>query len=265
MRTNLARNTLRRLAGFACAVGMAWAVFGAARSARSAQPEKVVVTMAGVVMPGQLVQICPKVSGQVSGLFVEPGTTVKTGDLVAALDATTFRWEVERQQAKVAAAKGRCQELKSLLQDDPKGTGAARLAIAEAELKMAEVDLRTAEFALANTQVRAPLDGTILNRQADVGMVIDPDHSTVLYEMADLRNLMVAVDLAESTRDYLAEGQVCRITRPGSKVVCKGKILRIFPAADPNTATFPARVKIEDKAETLRPGMMVNVEFLGRD
>jgi RND family efflux transporter MFP subunit len=243
---------------------MAWAMFGAANSVVGAQPEKIVLTMAGTVMPAQVVQICPKVSGQVTGLLVEPGTAVKSGDVVAVVDPAPFKWDVDRQQAKLLVAKARLQEAKNLSQADAKG-GPARLAIAEAELMLAEVELKVAESALSNTQVRAPLDGTILNRQADVGMVIDPDHSAVLYEMADLRNLTVAVDLPENARDYLVEGQACRIQRQGLKGVCKGKILRIFPAADPNTATFPARVRIEEKVEILRPGTMVNVEFLGRE
>jgi multidrug efflux pump subunit AcrA (membrane-fusion protein) len=230
-----------------------------AAGAADAPADKVVCAAQGTIVPGQLVLVCAKVPGQVVKLQVEPGTVVKAGQVVAELDATVAKLEVERLRAKVAAAKARAQEVKAL------GGGSARMAVAEAELAIAEAELRLGEVVLENTQIRALIDGTILNRQADVGLVIDSGRSAPLYEMADLRNSVVAVDVPESMRERLFDGQLCRIQRPGSQKVYRGKVLRVYPAADPATATIPARVRIEDKAEELRPGTVVSVEFLARE
>lgn len=230
-----------------------------------APAEKVVCAAAGTVVPGQLVLLCAKVAGQVLKLQVEPGTAVKAGQVVAELDATAARLEVERLRAKVAVAKAACQETKAVLQEGGRPSASARVAIAEAGLAVAEAELRLGEYALENTQVRAPIDGTILNRQADVGLVINPGGSATLYEMADLRDPAVAVEVAEAMRERLFEGQACRIRRQGSNTVYRGKLTRLYPAADPATGTFSVRLKINEKGEELRPGTAVSVEFLAKD
>jgi RND family efflux transporter MFP subunit len=215
-------------------------------------------TSLGTVVPRQLVLVCPKVPGQLVRLLVEPGAVVKTGDLLAEVDATKYKLEVERLQARVAVARAQVQETKA------GAASSARMAVVEAKLKVAEAELRLGEYAIEATQVRAPIDGTILNRQADVGMVVEPGRSGTLFEIADLHDVVVAANVPENVRDVLFPSQPCRIQRAGSTEAHKGKVLRLYPAADPSTATYPVWVKVEERGDLLRPGCLVSVEFLGK-
>ncbi len=241
-------------------LGVLVAALGRASAAPStaAPTNDVVATLVGTVVPGHLVLVCPKVPGQVARLLVEPGALVKAGDLLAELEAAKYKLELERLEARVAVAKAQVQEAKT----EP--AGAARLAVAEANLRVAEAEFRLGEYGLAATQIRAPIEGTILSRQADVGLMVDSGRSVTLFEMADLHDLAVAVNVPENLRDFVFPGQACRIQRQGSTAAHKGSVLRLCPGADLNTGTYSVQVKFEEKGDSLRPGCVVSVEFLSR-
>ena len=216
-------------------------------------------------------QVNAKVAGEVIRVGAEIGAEVKAGDLLVELEPTQYQLGTERSQAKVALAKARLSRAKRLANEnarDPEG-----LEIAEAELTLAEIELRWSQNDLANTKIIAPIDGVILRKQAEVGMIADPKSPTGvhLYEMADLRHLAVLVEVAGVNR--VARRQPCLIHYPGGRAApgqagetWKGEVENIGAVIDPNTGTFPVRVKIEGVGTSkVNPGAFVEVDFLAQD
>jgi RND family efflux transporter MFP subunit len=242
-------------------------------------PPKATLEVLGNIVPAQPAQVTAQVAGQVMKLHVEPGTTVKKGDVLAELDPIPYKIAVEHAQAKRQVALARLAEAKALLKDalelQKAGVGTSKTAVAkfqagvdaqEAEVKVAETKLLAAENDLANTKVCAPIDGTILSKSALVGAFADPKSAkgALLYEVADLHKLEAAVNIPEQDIGKVSVGQPCHVRKPGAKSIFKGKVVRVGPVVNKSTATFPIWVSVElmDDGAKLYPGSFVTVQFL---
>jgi RND family efflux transporter MFP subunit len=264
---------------------------------------KVIWAGVGSIVPEQLIEVNAKVSSQVVRLLAQVGAAVKAGDVLAELDPEPIQQEVERLHAKVEVARAHLAQAKTLL--DSKSASYQRVAAlkangtisdtevteakstlqlaqvgvaeAESELKLAEVDLQSGEYSLANTQIRAPLEGVILHTYAEVGAFVDPKaaggHGARLYDMADLRQLAIQFEVADGTS--VVPGQFCSImasdrgggTRNAFQEVCQAQVVSVGGAVNPDTGTFPVRAKLGPRTngQVLRPGSLLRVNLLGSE
>ena len=141
-------------------------------------------------------------------------------------------------------------------------------ANANAEVIRARVALRQRADQLDDTNVRAPINGTIIEKQVERGQVIssptnDVGGGTVLLKMADLNLVQVRTLVDETDIGKIQPGQRATVTvdafpnRPFS-----GTVLKIEPQAqtEQNVTMFPVLVRIDNKDGLLRPGMNAEVE-----
>ena len=146
-----------------------------------------------------------------------------------------------------------------------------RINVAKAEVLEAEADLAKARWRLGNCTIVAPISGTILKKNAEVGNVVNPiafNGSFSLCDMADLSDL--EVDLAIQERNDLARvhpGQKCKIRAEAfPDRVYDGVVSRLMPIADRAKGAVPVRVKLsvpaEEEGAYLKPEMSVVVSFL---
>jgi RND family efflux transporter MFP subunit len=235
-------------------------LLGMVMMAMGADPEakRGALEMTGRIQPARTVYINASVPGIISKVQVQVGDTVKAGEIVAELDDTRYQLEVERARAKLEIAKVRLKAAKA---------SEAELSIAEAELRQVETELRLAMLNLDATRLRAPIGGTVLARRVEVGQTVAPGAGGNLVELADLRSLEAAVDLAERDIAKVFRGQLCRVeiaAAPDEKH--EGKVVRIRPTVDPSTATLPVHIEIEPSEKGgLVPGMFVRVTFLAKE
>src|SRR5207253_2169719 len=92
----------------------------------------------------------------------------------------------------------------------------ARYERVKASIAAAEAAVVAAQVALENTVIRAPFDGTVLTKNADVGEVVAPlaasaFSKSAVVTIADLRSLQVEADVAESNLAAVGPGQPCEI------------------------------------------------------
>src|SRR2546425_5591992 len=142
-------------------------------------------------------------------------------------------------------------------------------ATAKAAVATAQANLQTAKDAMEDTQVRAPITGTVLELDAVVGTVIssptnDVGGGTVILKMANLDTVRVSALVDETDVGKVRAGMPVTITvdaYPTRRF--DGRVLKIEPQAqvNQNVTMFPVDVDILNPDHLLKPGMNTEVEI----
>ena len=184
---------------------------------------------------------------------------------------TVTEREYEQSQSSYKAMEQREARLSNNLKLMKDGPRVERIDVARADVQQAEADLAKAVWRLSNCTITAPISGTILKKNAEIGNVVNPvafNGSFSLCEMADLSDL--EVDLSIQERNDLVrvhKGQKCKIRAEAfPDRVYDGVVSRLMPIADRAKGAVPVRVKVSVPAEEegvyLKPEMSVVVSFL---
>ena len=158
--------------------------------------------------------------------------------------------------------------LDSLIARHDKAT--AQVNQGHANILAAEAAFRAAQVAVEYTLIRAPFDGIVLSKNADVGDVLAPfspanKSKGAVVSMADMDTLAVEADVSESNLLQVAIGQPCEIqldALPETRL--RGQVLRIVPTVDRAKATVMVKVSFLDKDARILPDMSAKVAFLSR-
>jgi len=234
----------------------------------------------GSVQPDTTVEVKSKASGEILDLAVETGQAVKRGDLMVRVDPRIPRNAVAQAQADLEVAQARLTNANSQkrradelfksqsITEQEHEQALLDYANANAEVIRARVALDNARDQLDDTNVRAPINGTIIEKQVERGQVIssptnDVGGGTVLLKMADLNLVQVRTLVDETDIGKIQPGQRATVTvdafpnRP-----FEGTVLKIEPQAltEQNVTMFPVLVRIDNKDGLLRPGMNAEVE-----
>ncbi len=191
-------------------------------------------------------------------------------DRINSQKGAVSRQDMERAEADLRAATARVNRLekaKSLLAEGPRRE---RIEAARAELANAQARLKEAERLLANCEVRAPIDGTILTKSADKGVLVSPMSFNVasgICSMADLSDLEAEVEVREDQIMLVREGLECQVSPTANPArVYRGRVDRIMPIADDTKNIIKVRVKIqlpatEEPGSVLKPKMSSTVRM----
>jgi HlyD family secretion protein len=235
----------------------------------------------GAVQPDTTVEVKSKASGEILELAVETGQTVKRGDLMVRVDPRIPRNAVAQAQADLEVAQARLTNASSQrrradelfksqsITEQEHEQALLDYANANAEVIRARVALDNAKDQLDDTNVRAPINGTIIEKQVERGQVIssptnDVGGGTVLLKMADLNLVQIRTLVDETDIGKIQPEQRATVTvdaypnRP-----FPGTVLKIEPQAltEQNVTMFPVLVRIDNKEGLLRPGMNAEVEI----
>ena len=133
----------------------------------------------------------------------------------------------------------------------------------------ARAQVQLAEVGLENTRVRAPFDGTVLRKDAEVGEIVAPASAggsltrTSIVTMADLATLEVEVDVNEAYIAQIRNGQAARISLDAyPDTSFAGRVRQVVPTADRQKATVLVKVSILDRDPRILPEMGAKVVFL---
>jgi RND family efflux transporter MFP subunit len=253
------------------------------------------ITANGYVVARTRASVASRISGRLASLSVEEGSVVRRGQILARLDnddyvAAVAQAEAEQSRAEAAVIEARAvrdQLARDLARSrellaknlEPARTAedlASQLASAEARINVQLAQIRSAEAAVAfaranleNTSIRAPFDGTVLRKDAEVGEVVAPVATGggltrgAVVTMADLKTLEVEVDVNESYIAQVTGGQPTRIVLDAYPTASfAGRVRQIVPTADRQRATVQVKVSITDRDPRILPEMGARVEFL---
>jgi HlyD family secretion protein len=245
------------------------------------RPIEVTVDAAGIVEPEILVEVKSKASGEILAIHAETGDVVDEGFLLVEIDQRTPRNQLAEAQAALVAARARrgiaetqmdraetLYETGTLTQTDFEQSQ-LEFANSQADVIGKEVALENARIAMDDTEVRAPITGTIIERFVETGTVIssptrDVAGGTVLLRMADLTSVQVRTLVDEVDIGKIRPGMSTRvIVAAYPNQPFDGEVLKIEPQAilDQNVTRFAVLIRLENRGDLLKPGMNAEVEI----
>ena len=217
-------------------------------------------------------RIFSPVSGRVTKISVDPGTSVKMGDELLILDSPDYAQAIadqEKAQADLLRKKLNYERSKLLL--EARGLARKDLESAEADWHQAEAELIRAQSRLKNLTrnainadgkfvLRAPISGIVSERQVNAGSEVRTDAAAPLFVITDPAQLWVQVDLPEHYLKDLKIGRLVSVevdAYPGESFA--GKVTVIGGALDPLTRRIPVRCEVKDEQHRLKPEMYARV------
>ena len=235
----------------------------------------------GAIEPVLTVDVKSKASGEIIGMNVQTGDDVKQDQLLASIDPRIPRNNLAQSQANLQVAQAQLNNAKAQLarsdtlfkaqaitQTEYDG---AKLdyANAYASVIRAQSDLENSRDRMNDTKLRAPLAGTIIAKNVELGTVIsspttDVGGGTVLFRMANLDTVQIRALVDETDIGKVSPGLLTTITvdaypnRP-----FEGAVLKVEPQAtvQQNVTMFNVLVRIPNPNHLLKPGMNTEVEI----
>ncbi|MDR5823233.1 MULTISPECIES: efflux RND transporter periplasmic adaptor subunit [unclassified Caballeronia] len=250
----------------------------------------------GYVVPQRKAAVASKGQGRVEWLGVLEGSVVKQGEVIARLESDDVAASLAQAQAQVKVAQANLQlqraELKNAEVDlkryrilVPQGAipatqydaalarfdkAQASINSDEAAILSARANAQAAQVAVDQTVIRAPFDGVVLEKHANVGDNITPfssasDSKGAVVTIADMKTLEVEADVAESNIARIAVEQPCEIQLDAlPDVRFAGRVSRMVPTVDRSKATVLVKVRFVDRDARVLPDMSAKVAFLSK-
>jgi HlyD family secretion protein len=275
---------LALLAGVVAACSTSEAVEAPALETASPQQGdlRITVEATGTVEPIREVEVKSKASGEVLRLHVDVGDRVEPGTLLAEVDPRDVRNAYEQAEADLEVAEARTEISEQQLQRQRELLSAGVItqqelesasldaANSQATLVKARTNFELAELRLADVTIRAPLAGTILQRNVEEGTVIQSasqnvSGGTVLFVMAELAAMQVRTLVDETDMGQLQAGMSATVSVEAyPERSFHGVVEKIEPQAvvQQNVTMFPVIVTLDNRSGLLRPGMNAEVEVL---
>lgn len=246
--------------------------------------------LSGTVVAENQVELYPEISGRIDQVHVQNGEFVEEGDPIVSLRDDQYREQVEQaqaqlriNQAQLKQAQARYNELEAqynrtkklseqdLSTDLEMETLQAQMASAEADVELAQAQLEQTQSNLEEQQdmleqtvIRAPISGTVGQRNAERGMQVNS--STQLFTIGDLDNLRVEVVLTENMLSEIEIGQTAHVhtnpTRRNAGHMLEAELSRISPFLNNVTRSTEGEIDVQNENNLLRPGMFVAVDIL---
>ncbi len=251
----------------------------------------------GYVVAQRQADVASKATGRLVALYVGPGDPVKNGQILAKIESADVTARLHQAQANTGVARAglaqaraaadeatldydrkrglRDAELVSAAEFDAAAarhaTAQAGVASAQAGVEAAEASARAAVVEVDNTVVRAPFDGTVLTKNADVGEIVAPFGSSstaraAVVRIADMTSLMVEADVSERHLDQIKIGLRSEMTLDAyPQQRYHGMVETIVPTADRAKATVLTKIRFTDLDARVLPEMSAKVAFLSSE
>ncbi|HZU21949.1 MAG TPA: efflux RND transporter periplasmic adaptor subunit [Terriglobales bacterium] len=267
-----------------------------ARLETGAAGREALLNASGYVTPQRRATIAAKITGRVTGVFFDEGTHVHPGQLLATLDDSDARKALDtavadRDSANAAIADYEVQLKNALLllhraeelqkagvqsqeQLDNARTSAdslrAKIALAKAQVRAAAARITEAQQAVDNCTIRAPYDGIVVSKDAQVGEMVSPISAgggftrTGIATVVDMASNEIEVDVNEAYISRVKAGQpVTAVLDAYPDWEIPARVRTIIPSADRQKATVKVRISFVKLDPRILPDMGIKVTFLG--
>jgi RND family efflux transporter MFP subunit len=235
------------------------------------------------------VALYPEISGVIEQIFVQNGEYVEKGDKLVQMNKNILQQQLQQAEAGFKIANAELKQAKARLTEtqneynrvkqleDKDLTSQVEVDRVEGQLLSAEADVELAEARLDQAEslvnqrqdelgkavVRAPISGTVGQRNAEIGM--QASANTQLFLIGDLSRLKVQIVLTESMLNRINVGQTARIlveNSDGEQQAINAEVSRISPFLNEVTRSTEAEIDVSNESDLLRPGMFVPVDVL---
>ncbi|MBO0903109.1 efflux RND transporter periplasmic adaptor subunit [Jiella sonneratiae] len=240
-----------------------------------AETDPQVLGYSGTVEPRFETQLAFRVLGRIVSRSADVGDIVKAGEPVAEIDAETLNADLRSAEAAVDSAEVQARNARAAFARTERlfsektvaqsavDTARQTQSSAEADLVSAKAQLAKAEDALSYAVLKAPFDGVITQRQADVGQVVAAGTAVMTLARTDQREAVIDVPLEES-RDVSVGTPFKVVLQVAPATGTDGKVREIAPRADTVTRTIRIRITLEDPPAAFRLGSLITAIPAGR-
>lgn len=227
------------------------------------------IAYAGEVRAREESQLGFRVGGKLVRRLVDVGDRVRAGQVLAELDPGDLQLQAQASQAQLVAAQAELARAQAdraryaklakdqLVSRSTLDAQDAAYAAAAGQVRAIRAQLDVARNQAAYAQLRAPRDGAIALRQAEVGQVVAAGQAVFSLAGDSGREAVFAVP--EGAIDSVHVGQAVSVepwSRPGVRLA--GTVRELAPAADPATRTYAARATLA-QADGVMLGQSVRV------
>jgi RND family efflux transporter MFP subunit len=265
-------------------------------SAGGAAPALPVLVASGYVIARRTSDVGVKAGGRLQTLSFEEGTRVRAGQIIATIEHTDLDAQLAAARAGVVEAETQVQQAIASRDEDVRHlerqralakdgiaapavltaaeaaaqVSAARVKTAEAAIVSARARVAVIDDAIESTNVRAPFDGVVIKKRAEIGETVSPvgvqgqsqREAGAIATIADLRDLEVQTEVNENSVAKLTLRMPATVkvqAYPDREY--QGRLREIFPSADRAKAIVEVRVSILEPDADVKPEMTASVTF----
>ena len=194
----------------------------------------------GSVRPLKSAQVAAKVMGAIVEMPVALGQRVRAGDLLARIGAEEIAARLAEARAQLSTARRDLERERELLAKD--ASTAETVKGLEDRFSAAQAAVRGAEAMQGYTELRAPFDGAVARKMADVGDLASPGRAILEIESAG--EFQVEAAIPDSLAAHLAPGAPVAVEIPSRGVAFAGALAELSSAADPGAHTVVAKIRV---------------------
>jgi RND family efflux transporter MFP subunit len=256
-----------------------------------------ILNASGYIVAQRKAAVASKMTGRLVALNVEEGSKVKKGQIIARMESADVSAAKDQAAANLNTVRANLEQVKAdrdnlekdharyqrLAKDgyvaqseyDALNTRYKRaiegVKAAEATAMAAAAALTGAKANLDYTLIRAPFNGVVLTKNADVGDIVTPlgaaaTAKAAVVTIADMSSLQVEVDVSETSIVSIRVGQPCDIQLDAlADMRFRGEVHAIVPTVDRTKATVLVKVRFLNKDPRMLPDMSAKVSFLSRN
>ena len=256
-----------------------------------------ILNATGYVVAQRKAAVASKATGRLVWLGVQEGSRVRKDDVIARLEDLDVKATREQAAANVQLARANLEQGQAEQKDADaalkrsqgllaqgfvsqashdiavarSNKSTAQIASLQAAIAAAVANLRGAQVGVEQTLIRAPFDGVVLTKAANVGDIVTPfssalDSKGAVVTMADMATLEVEADVSESSLSKVHIGQPVEIqldALPDKRF--RGEVSRTVPTVDRAKATVMTKIRFLDPDERVLPEMSAKAAFLTKE
>ena len=251
----------------------------------------------GYVVAQRKAAVASKATGRLEWLGVREGSVVRQNEVLARLENRDVTASMEQAAANIKVTQANLEQGEAELNEAQRNFNRSRDLLAKnfvspaahdvaigrlekakaavsgyrAAIAVAQANHRASQVAVEQTLIRAPFDGVVLTKNANVGDVITPFSSALgsqaaVVTMADMTTLEVEADISESNLTKVKIDQPCEIQLDAlPDMRFRGRLLRLVPTVDRSKATVLAKVRFAELDPRILPEMSAKVSFLSQE
>ncbi len=212
----------------------------------------------GSLLPDEEVDLAFETSGKVVGIYFEEGRRVKKDDLMAKINDRPLQAQLLKLQAQKKLVEEREFRQRQLLDRD--AISRESYDQVATELQSIEADIMLIEARIAETELRAPFDGTVGLRMISEGAFATTQ--TKIVKLVKTRPLKIEFSIPEKYAGEVTPGFSISFDIDGIPKSFEAQVYAIDPKLDLNTLTIVARALYPNTNEELKPGRYARVRAM---
>lgn len=237
------------------------------------------ISTTGTINPVDSVDVGSQISGNVSKLYADYNSVVKSGQLIAEIDpeiykarlaeskANLLRGQVSLKQAEISLRRGKELHKQTFISDSDLEDLEFAVESAKASLEQLKANHDVAITNLKNCKIFSPINGVVISKQIEVGQTVAASFSapTLFIIARDLTKMQIEVNIDEADIGRIKEGQQVRFdvdAYADENFWGSIKQVRLEPTTISNVVTYTVIVEVSNPELKLKPGMTANVNVI---